>query len=301
MAIRVGDVGRALSPMSPCGAVEVNGERVDGRSDAGAVEAGSSVIVVSGDPLGYVVRQVEVGQPPPRLPGHGELIVKPEHRRTAVEATATDPQERQRSLRMLRYGSTAAGSLGAVVGLASGLVGWLAGWAGGPEPSDLITLLGGSLGVGVASALALFVLTGTVGAVTGLLGDGEVEFAPNFFAIFAALVGASVGFLVEVRGRGCCDPGLVVVGRGHGVRRRGVRPRLAGGERSGGRRRTAVSRPTLTRTRNDTTGGVPPVVRIPVVQLSDFVTTPALHPRAGAERGKYGCSKSENPRISGGF
>jgi hypothetical protein len=184
--------------MSPSGAVEINGERLDARSDAGPIEAGSQIVVVRGDSLGFVVGKVELGKPLPPLPGQGELIATPEHRQNADEVAAADKQERatevRTSRRRLRPGILAAGSLGAMVGLVSGAVGWFAGWVGNTDAATLAWLLGCSLTIGLVAGVVLFFLTGVVGALQGFLSEGEAELTPNFFAIAAALVGASVGF-----------------------------------------------------------------------------------------------------------
>jgi hypothetical protein len=197
MVVHVGDVGRALSPMTPSGAVEVRGRRLDARSDGQFIEAGSPVIVLRGDPSGYVVRKLEAGQPPPELPGHGEPIRRAEFQRNSAEVAEAERQERaerrERLLQGLQTGSVAAGSLGAVVGLASGGVGWYFGWSGAADPLGLALLFGGSLVAGAVVSVALFFLTGLVGSVAGAF-EGEPGFAPDFFAMFAGLVGGAVGF-----------------------------------------------------------------------------------------------------------
>lgn len=202
-AIRVGDVGRALSPMSPSGAVEVQGQRVDARSELGVIEAGCPVVVLRGDPTGYVVRKLEPGQQPPQLPNHGEPIERAEFQRTHAQVAEADRREqaeaRRRMLRALRYGSLAAAGLGAVVGLASAGAGLLFGWFGRAEPMAVALLLGGSLLVGAVTSVLLFFLTGLVGSVIGFASEGEAAFAPDFFAVFAALVGAAVGFWWQFR------------------------------------------------------------------------------------------------------
>ena len=197
MTVRVGDTGRALSPMAPSGAVEIGGVRLDARSDGQVIETDSTVVVVRGDPTGYVVRKLEPGQPVPRLPNHGRPIRKAAFQRNSAEVAEADREERRerrgRLLKSLRYGSIAAASLGAMVGLASGGLGWGFGWAGGTDPARLAALLGGSLGVGAAWGVALFFLTGWVGSLLGSF-EGETGFAPDFVTVFAGLVGAAVGF-----------------------------------------------------------------------------------------------------------
>jgi hypothetical protein len=198
MAVRYGDVGRALSPMSPSGAVEVNGERVDARSEGGFIEVGSAVVVLRGDPTGYVVRKLDPGQPPPRVPNHGEPIPRAEFQRNAAEVEEFERRERaearRRRLRGLRDGTIVAAAFGAVVGLLSGGAGWYFGWAGVADPAGGAVLLAASLAAGAASGVALFFVTGLVGAAFGFASEGDAGFAPDFFVMFAALVGAAVGF-----------------------------------------------------------------------------------------------------------
>jgi NfeD-like C-terminal, partner-binding len=88
MPVHIGDFGRALSRMAPSGAVEVNGERLDARSDGQVIEAGSNVIVLRGDPTGYVVRALEPGKPVPTLPRQGEEIVKADFARNTAATSA---------------------------------------------------------------------------------------------------------------------------------------------------------------------------------------------------------------------
>ncbi len=198
MSVRIGDIGRAVTPMSPSGAVEVNGKRLDARSDGPFIDAGSPIIVLRGDPTGYVVRKLEADQPTPKLPNHGKPIRKAEFQRNSAEVEQAEREERaekrRRFRKMIRYGSIVAGSLGALVGLASGAAGWLFGWYGAAEAGQVAVLLGGSMGVGAVAGVALFFLTGLIGSVMGFFEEGDAELAPDFLAIFAALVGAAVGF-----------------------------------------------------------------------------------------------------------
>lgn len=197
MAIHVGAIGRALSPMSPSGSVEIDGVRHDARSDGQFIDAGSAVIVLRGDPTGYVVRKLEPGQPVPQLPNHGEPIFKAEFQRNSAEVAEAERQERlerhRQQRQALKYGVVAAGSLGALVGLSSGGLGWYFRWAGVTEPVYLALLLGGSLVLGAVWGVVLFLSISWGGALLGSL-EGDVAFAPSFVVVFVALVGAAVGF-----------------------------------------------------------------------------------------------------------
>ena len=196
MTVRVGDVGRAVSPMTPNGTVEVGGRRLDARSEGLFVPAGTAVVVLRGDPMGCVVRAVEPGQSPPTLPGHGEPITTGPYR-TSAEIDAADRRDRDEAARefrkVLQYGLLAAGTLGVLVGLANGGYGWVSGRAGIADAADAATFLAGSAGVGAVAAAALFVFTGLVGKVLGFF-EGEPEFDPDLLVTAAALLGTAVGF-----------------------------------------------------------------------------------------------------------
>jgi hypothetical protein len=212
MAIRVGDIGRALSTMCPSGAVDVNGERVDARSSEGVIDVGSLVVILRGDPTGYVVRRLEPGQSPPHLPNKGEEIPKAEFQRNQTDVAEADRRERaearREQIKRLQYGSIAAGSLGAVVGLISSGAAWCFGWAGDTEASGLALLLGGALVAGVVAGVILFFLTGLLRLILGLMQEGEGEFTPSILATFTGLVGTAIGFWWQFA-RG--DPGTIAL------------------------------------------------------------------------------------------
>ena len=197
MTVRVGDVGRAVSPMTPSGAVEVGGRRVDARSEGLFIAAGTAVVVLRGHPQGCVVRAIEPGQPPPALPDHGQPIAVGSPFWTSADIEAAEHRDRavaaQQLRKVLQYGLLAAGTLGVLVGLANGGYGWVSGRAGIADAADAATFLAGSAGVGAAAAVALFVLTGLVGKVLGFF-EGEPEFDPDLLVTAAALLGTAVGF-----------------------------------------------------------------------------------------------------------
>jgi hypothetical protein len=197
MRVHVGDVGRAISPMCPSGAVEVNGMRLDARSDGAFIEAGSPVIVLRGDPTGFVVRRLGPGDPIPSLPNNGERIRRAEFQRTSAEVAEAEREEqaerRRRMRETMRFGSLTAASFGALVGLASGGFGWATGRAGEVGPEDAAILLGGSLAAGAVLGVGLFFLSGMVGSVVQMF-DGEPGFSPSFSVIVLALIGTAAGF-----------------------------------------------------------------------------------------------------------
>lgn len=197
MTVRVGDVGRAVSPMTPSGAVEVGGRQLNARSEGLYIAAGRAVVVLRGDPMGCIVREVEPGHPPPRLPDHGEPIAPGGPYRTSAEVAATDHREHTETARQarqrLQYGFLAAGTLGVLVGLASGGFGWISGRAGVAGPTDAAILLAGSAVGAAVLAAGLFAITGLVGLGLGAI-QGEPEFAPSLLVAAVALIGAAVGF-----------------------------------------------------------------------------------------------------------
>ena len=197
MEIRVGDIGRALSPMSPSGVVDVNGERLDARSNGRFIEAGSLVVVLHGDPTGYVVRKLEPGQTPPRLPDHGEPIRKADFQLNSIEVAQADRHERTATRKQLlqqwHHDRSVAVCLGPLAGLVSGVVGWSFGWSGLTDLGSVALLLGGSVAVGAFASVCLFTLAAWVTSMLGMF-EGKVGYFPDLFATVAGLVGAALGF-----------------------------------------------------------------------------------------------------------
>jgi hypothetical protein len=184
--------------MSPSGKVAIGGVKYDARADGMFIPCGAECILVRADPTGLVVRPIEPGRPAPQLPNHGQPIRKAEFQRNRAEVAEVEEEERRETRARLRkamkYGTVVAAAMGAMVGLASAGTGWYSGGTGELDAEGLAILLAGSCAVGVASALALFFLTGWAGSVLGGLTEGEPGFAPSFFATFAGLVGAAGGF-----------------------------------------------------------------------------------------------------------
>ncbi len=196
MAIRIGDVGRAVTAMTPSGYVEVHGRRLGARSEFGAIEVGSDVVILRGDPTGVVVRKWVAGESV-TVPNSGEDVTAAAAQRKAAQVAEVDRRDAE-GLRMQRHlrfraGVMAAGSLGGLVGLTSACVGWSLRLRDQLTPVEFVTLVGGSTGVGLAAGIALFFATGFLGKVIGAM-RGAPEFAPSFVAIFVALVGAASGF-----------------------------------------------------------------------------------------------------------
>jgi len=160
MAIHYGDVGRALSTLCPSGAVDVLGERIDARSDGQIIEAGSFVVVLRGDPTGYVVQKLNPGQTPPKVPNHGKPIPKADFQLNHAEAAAVVRQEqteRRKRLRQgLRSGTMMAGRLGAMVGLLGGGIGWGLGWVGLEGPAAIAIFFAAALAIGAVAGVMVF-------------------------------------------------------------------------------------------------------------------------------------------------
>ena len=171
MSIHYGDIGRALTTLAPSGAVDVLGERIDARSDGTVIEAGSFVVVLRGDPTGYVVQKLNPGQTPPKVPNHGKPIRKAEFQLSGSEAAAAERREQaesQKRLRAgLRSGSRIAGKWGAAVGLVSGAIGLALGWVGADDPTGIAVLLSLAPVGGAASGMCLFLLLSLVSYTTG--------------------------------------------------------------------------------------------------------------------------------------
>jgi hypothetical protein len=144
------------------------------------------------------VRPIEPGQPAPQLSDHGKPIGKAEFQRNSAEVAEAEEQERRenraRLRKAMRYGSAASAAMGAMVGLASAGGGWYFGRVDELDARGLAVLFAGSAAIGAVSAVVLFFLTGCLGSLIGGLTEGEPGFAPNFVAMFAALVGAACGF-----------------------------------------------------------------------------------------------------------
>ncbi|MFO0799519.1 MAG: hypothetical protein U0804_18780 [Gemmataceae bacterium] len=117
--VRVGDLGTALTVLSPSGVVELEGRRLDARSDGAAIPAGAAVVVLRGDPTGYVVREVGPDHPFPALPDAGAEIARPEFQRNSAEvrrAEAADEAELRRRWKVAARFRVVAGVFGGMIG-----------------------------------------------------------------------------------------------------------------------------------------------------------------------------------------
>ena len=199
MAVCVGDVGRAVTVLAPSGKIEIDGARLDARSDGSVIEAGSMVVVLRGDPTGYVVRKHTPGSRP--VPNHGQTIPRGEFQQTRAEVAAAENNEylaRLAEVRTrMRRGVLWSVLLGAVAGVASAAMGLHFDWA--DESVTPATLYGASVGAGVVWAVVLYFLTGWFVAHI-LPSDADAVFEPNFVAVAVGLVGAALGFWVTFGG-----------------------------------------------------------------------------------------------------
>jgi hypothetical protein len=184
--VRVGDLAKALTALSPSGLIELDGARLDARSEREFVPAGAAVVVLRGDPTGYVVREVGPDKPVPTLPNAGAEITRPEFMRNRAEvraAAARDEAELRR-----RWRATTGARL-----LATGLVGSAVG-AGDSllaSTSQTETLLAGG-GIGLLTGVLIALLVGRAGRLL------RWSPAAGLFAVLGGLVGAEGGFWAHV-------------------------------------------------------------------------------------------------------
>lgn len=117
--VRVGDLGKAVTPLGPSGVVELDDRRVDARSERWVIPAGAAVVVLRGDPTGYVVCEIGPGHPVPHLPNASAEIFRPEFMRNSAEvrvAEARDEEERRRRWRAPARWRVVAGVFGGLIG-----------------------------------------------------------------------------------------------------------------------------------------------------------------------------------------
>ncbi|MBA4186899.1 MAG: hypothetical protein C0467_02655 [Planctomycetaceae bacterium] len=197
MNVRIGDVGRAVSALSPSGYVEIDGVRRSARSEGTYIDAGRDVIVVRGEMPSFIVREIEPGIPLPRFPNHGTTIEKSEHQRNSADVAVSEQEEQRLAWKQLkrrmRIGAAASGAFGLLVGLANAALGGHYNWASVNETIQLPLLHAGSAAIGTAAAIVLYFFTGWF--VTHILpAEADAVFEPSFLAILAGLVGAALGF-----------------------------------------------------------------------------------------------------------
>jgi hypothetical protein len=227
MGVCVGDLGRAVTPLTPAGKVELHGERVDARAEAGYVSPGSTVVVVRGDAFGLVVRAVAPGEIV-TVAGLGAEIPKPEAEMTGAEIAAADElarvERRERFKEELADGTARSAGVGAAVGLGAAMLGrWLAvddvgGWdvvaglaaAGAATTAGLYSaatagFAAARVGAGMGGWVAgCGLVGGAAGWVAGLLlgGLGTAIAAGIGGVIVAALFGAAGLWLLGLLGDG---------------------------------------------------------------------------------------------------
>ena len=201
MGIRVGDVGRAGTDLSPGGAVELDGSRYPARSiDDATIPAGTEVELVRADKTCFVVRRAGSGEP---LPRRGEPIGPfgfDTLRAAVARAEKQETQDRRAELlKRMRVGAAAAAGFGALAGAANGGLGWHYDWGGVTDSVPQGSLLAGSAAAGVVLGLVLYFFTGFF-AVHCLPSEADAVFEPGFVAVAVGLVGAALGFWVKLAG-----------------------------------------------------------------------------------------------------
>jgi hypothetical protein len=176
VAVRVGDQGRTLTPLSPSGKVVFAGVTYEARSERELIDRDCNVVAVGGTRFGLVVRPAEAVE---RLPGQGALLLSPEER--AAEGAAAEGRraadDERRALRWRR----AVALCGGCAGLLGGLT---------------LTLAQSPLPVGGVEALVptLTGAAGGVGLARWLYGLRE-EPAGVLFGAAGVLLGGVVGFI----------------------------------------------------------------------------------------------------------
>lgn len=170
MGVCVGDLGRTVSPLTPAGKVELHGERVDARAEAGYVPPGCRVVVVRGDAFGLVVRAVADGEVV-TVAGLGAEIPRLESEMTGAEIAAAAEQarvERQERFReQLADGSVRAAVIGGAVGVGAALLGQ---WLDGADGFSWETV-GGVAATGAAATAGLYAAA-TAGFAAARVGAG---------------------------------------------------------------------------------------------------------------------------------
>lgn len=192
MAIRVGDVGRALSPLGPSGAVELAGVRHDARSDGRFVPAGAEVEVVRADPTGFVVRPVEAGAAP--LPDHGRELFRAEFQRNSADVAEAEARELAELWRRHVKRVFVTAILAEPIGMAVGFVAFVSVVVmknpADPVQDFVAALLIGTAVGGGAWAVVIALLSG----VLSWRLDRGAWYAPAF-AVVAGLLPPAVAFV----------------------------------------------------------------------------------------------------------
>jgi hypothetical protein len=201
MGICVGDVGRAVTDISPGGAVELDGSRYPARSiDDVTIPAGTEVELVRAEKTCFVVRRTGSAEP---LPNRGEPIGPfgfDTLRAAVARAEKKEARDRRSELlKRMRTGAAVAAVFGALAGVASAWLGWRYDWAGVTESVSQGTLFAGSAAAGVVLGVVLYFFTGFF-AVHCLPSEADAVFEPGFVAIAAGLVGAALGFWMKLAG-----------------------------------------------------------------------------------------------------
>lgn len=184
--VRVGDLGTALTALHPSGVVELDGRRLDARSDGAPIPVGAAVVVLRGDPTGYVVREVGPDHPLPTLPDAGAEVGRPAFMRNSAEVRRVEARDEEERRRSWAKATPVRTVVTALVGAAAGAGD--AALAGHGDPAGLFA--GCSIGLGTGWGLALLV---------GRLGPA-LRWSPvaALAALLGGLVGAEAGFWVTM-------------------------------------------------------------------------------------------------------
>jgi hypothetical protein len=189
MAIRIGDAGVALSSLHPQGMVQVGGRRFHARAEHGFLAPEANIVVVGGDHLGLVVREVGPDGPSNGLPGYGTRVYSSFIERLADRDVRDEGEREQMREDRRKRGTMWFGALGAVAAAAVLFLVWdHVTEEPGPtwQMAVIVAATGALLGAGLFLALHQ-------GLARFDGGTGRVIAACALMALAGGVVGAAVG------------------------------------------------------------------------------------------------------------
>lgn len=189
MAVRIGDIGEAISSLHPQGVVHIAGRRFQARAEHSALEPGRAVVVVGGDNGGLVVRGIDPGFSPSDMPHFGDPVGSSFLERFTEKADRDESEqariEAHRRSRGIKF-SAIAGAIGATVAMFA-LWGRMTEEAGPTWQSVVFSTFGGAaLGAGV-----FFNLRGVMDRFDR--GSGHITELCTLLALVGGTLGAILG------------------------------------------------------------------------------------------------------------
>ena len=149
MSIKVGDLGASTTTLQPSGFVSINGERLDARAEFGLIPAGTSVVVVSGDHLGLVVRPAGNDS----VSDAGKPVCTSYSQRIASESQRVEDERHTQFLEHRRGGTTTSAAVGGLAGIGAAITLW--DWVAGQVEQPILAA-GGCAAAGFLGGLILF-------------------------------------------------------------------------------------------------------------------------------------------------